>query len=165
MAEVLTLSIEIDKDAMSAVIDDINLRMDTVLEELSEEVEWNWRKLAASSTELRSTKSRYLDAIEVSRDGDEIVLTLNDELVSAMESGSDPYDLKPGFLKGKQFRIIPLVDEGTNNVTRFRTVSQGSSGWIHPGHKARKIVEQVKVEVETNILGEVMNRVMSRSVI
>lgn len=164
MAAVLNLKLELDEAAMSKVVDNVNLRIDTALDDLVDEVEWTWRKIAASSPTLKSTKSKYIDAIKVEREGDEIVMSLTDELASAMESGSKPYDLKPGFLKGKQSRIIPLVDKGTNNVTRFRTVTQGSSGWIHPGHKPTKIVDQVKNELETTVLGEVLAKAM-RSVI
>ena len=154
-----TFNLEIDKEALAEVVDYVNTRIDLGMDDLVEEVEWNWRRIAASSSELKSTKSKYLDAIEVKREGDEVVLTLNDELISGMEAGTEPYDLKPGFLKGHTHRVIPLVDKGTNNVTRFRTVTASSPGWIHPGFKPLKIVEQVKEEMGS-IVTEVFSRVL-----
>ena len=163
MSNISTFKLELDKESLSEVVDNINLRVDVALDELTEEVEWQWRMLASRSTELKSTKEKYLDAIEVKREGDEIILSLTDPLAASMEAGSGPYDLKPGFLRGKQFRIIPLVSPGTDNVTGFRTLTQGSAGWVHPGHKARKIVDQVTAELEATVVVEVLAKVFSRT--
>ena len=137
-------------------------RMDEYIDELVEEVEWAWRRIAASSSKLRSTKQVYLEAIRVERYNREIVLSLDNSLASAVEQGSQKFNLKPGFLGNRPYRVIPLVDAGTNNVTRFRTVSTGSSGWNHPGIKPANITEEVLNEVETQLSGEVFSRVLSR---
>ena len=163
MADRLHFSMEMDTKSIDIIEDILDDYMDSFLDELTEEIEWSWRKLAGEDPRLRSSRAKYLDAIEVHRDGDEIVLGLTDELAAALEEGSEPYDLKPGFLRGKTHRIIPLVDSGTNNVTRFRTVTVNSQGWIHPGYKPVSITEKVQVELESNLIGEVFSRVLSRS--
>lgn len=157
------ISIEFDEQAMADLIDHVNLRIDLAMDELADEVEWTWRRLAADSSKLNTTKQTYLDAIEVSREGDSIVLALTDTLAAAVEEGSDPYDLKPGFLKGRTHRVIPLVESG--RPVQFRTISQKSGPWIHPGIHPRSIVGEVKAEVENTILSDVFDRVMARGYI
>ena len=156
---------KMDMSSADLLMDILTDSVDEFLDELTEELEWSWRKLAAEDPNLKSSKAKYLDAIDVRREGDDIILGLTDELASSLESGSEPYDLKPGFLRGRISRVIPLVDAGTNNVTRFRTVSVNSRGWIHPGNKARKITEKVQTELESGLMGEVFSRVMSRTTI
>jgi hypothetical protein len=161
MSSGVHISFDIDDKAMAELVDHVHLRIDTALEELTDEVEWVWRKIAAGSNKLNTTKDIYLDAIKVEREGDEIVMSLTNDLANQVESGSDPYDLKPGFLKGRTHRVIPLVEQG--RPVKFRMISQKSEPWIHPGIHPRNIIDEVKAELENNIIDEVFSRVMARS--
>ncbi len=155
--------IQMDDESIRLIQKHLDDAADTFMDELTEEVEWAWRRLAAAESSLKSTKSIYLKAIDVKRDGFSIDLSLTDELASSLENGQESYDLKPGFLQNRKFRVIPLVDSGTDNVTRFRTVTPNSAGWKHPGLHPRKLTEKVLAEMENNLAGEVLERVMSRS--
>lgn len=133
------------------------------VEELAEEVERSWRMHAANDSTLRSTKQKYLDAIEVNTDGGNINLSLTDPMAASLELGASGFDLKPGFLQNRQYRVIPLVEAGTNNVNRFRTVTPNSRGWKHPGLHPRKIVDKVRADAGDHLVGEVFSRVIGRT--
>lgn len=134
------------------------------VEEWAEEIEWSWRAKAAST--LTQSRESYLKAISVERVGaTEIVSTLTSgdsqkwNLPRAIEFGSDSYDLKKGFLQGRQYRVIPM---GYPTINRFRTVSQFSSGWQHPGFEPRGLLEEVQEEMEGGKIDEIFGRTMGR---
>lgn len=152
-------SIEIDQGSVDLMVDMFEDVVDEFIDELTEEVEHTWRKLASPA--LNTSREKYFKGLKVSREGNAVVMSLTGELAKSVENGQSSFDLKPGFLKGALYRVIPLVS--STGVTKFRTVSHTSSGWIHPGLTPRNIMGAVQAEIEQTVLGEVFSRVLSRS--
>lgn len=115
------------------------------LDELMEEIEWSWRQKAAMT--LDTSREEYLKGISVERTGDEIQVTLDGWLPVAVETGCEPFAMKPGLLGSALFRVIPM---GKPKASKgFATVSINSTGWWHPGIQARSIATQVEDEMES----------------
>ena len=129
--------------------------INTAMDKLAKEVEKVWHEKAAQ--ELSSTLTPYIKGLKIERDGETITGTLTGWMPVALETGKQPYDLKPGFLQqskpgktttGAQYRIIPMGQDHGN--LRFRTVSTQSekTDWWHPGFQARALHKQVEDEAE-----------------
>lgn len=151
--------VEVDTDSLDLLVDILGESVDEFLDELRDEVEWTWRRLAAPA--LNSSRREYLDNLSVTREGDDIVMSLTGDLATAVETGQQSFDLKPGFLKGAKYRVIPLVSD--RGPVKFRTVSHTSKGWKHPGITPRNIIPSVQNELQSGLIGEVFSRVLSRS--
>lgn len=143
------------------IVEDIEGGIDAGMEVLAEEIEWQWRKKAAET--LEATRDEYLSSLSVDRYGNEIQVQLNGEMATAVETGSEPFDLKPGFLGGALYRIIPIApgyprhNPRSNEARRFRTVSRNSppDSWWHPGIQARNIGQQVQDELKEGKLEQI----------
>lgn len=107
-------------------------------------IEWSYKEQAEN--ELRTTSKEYLKGLSTRIVDDGVMATLDGWLPAALEEGVPRFDLKPGFLKGRQWRVIPV---GAPGQIRFRTVSQHSpkDSWWHPGLEARNISERVREDV------------------
>lgn len=127
------------------------------MERLAEEVEWEWKRLASSK--LDESKDKYLDGFSVEKVGKEVRVRLDGFLASALERGASSYDLKPGFLKGRIWRNIPM---GHPTVNRFRRVSWNSSGWKHPGFKPMGIADEVQEAVSNRIVPEIFDELIGQ---
>jgi len=112
---------------------------------LAKEVERVWREKAQSV--LDSSLTEYMDGLIVRADVDGVEATLSGWLPVALESGAQRFDMKPGLLKNRTSRVIPMHDG------EFRTVSKTSppSSWWHPGFEAYDIHEEVFKETEDMI--------------
>lgn len=119
-----------------------------------------WRTQAGMM--LNTTRERYQQALEVSEDfSDGVVVRMkeDDKLVVAIECGKQSFDLKPGFLKGRPARVIPI-----NPPRDMRTVTSGTdaSKWIHPGFTALNLAEEtgsyIDDELVPNKLEELFNK-------
>lgn len=98
--------------------------------------------------ELHHSSAKYLRGVQVSVVKDGVEATISGWFPVATEEGvMQPFDLKPGFLGGRAYRVIPVGELG---APKFRTVSVNSppKSWWHPGLQARHISEQVKEEAE-----------------
>jgi len=93
----------------------------------------------AASESLDSTLQTYMSGLTVTVANDGIEATLNGWMPVVREVGSDKFDMKPGLLKNRSSRVIPMHDGG------FRTVSTTSpaSSWWHPGFEAKNINDEV----------------------
>jgi len=127
------------------------------LDKVAVRLEELWREKAKST--LNTSKDAYLAGISVERVGDEIDFSLNGALAVAVESGSDGFDMKPGILKNKPFVNVPINDGSGNPI--FRRMSKRSTGWNHPGIRARNLTEQVEKEA-TPIIDDVFIGLISR---
>lgn len=96
------------------------------------EIEWNYQ----AQQQMKTTAAKYMEGVSFTLTSDGVDVFIQGWLPVALEQGTTPYDLKPGFLKGRTSRVIPL--EGGK---RFRTVSTNSppGSWWHPGIKAKGI--------------------------
>jgi hypothetical protein len=63
-------------------------------------------------------------------------------LALALEDGIPRFDMKPGFLPGRESRVIRLADGNFRTVTKLQT-----GKWIHPGFEGLKIQEMVKEHI------------------
>ena len=110
------------------------------LQEFRAALELSWREKVQQN--LKTTSDEYLRNLSFSVKKDSVEATLTGWLPVALETGAERFDMKPGLLKGRQSRIIPMADG------EFRTVSQFSprDSWWHPGFQARGFGEQVKQE-------------------
>lgn len=163
--KVNTLSIE-------AIDRDFKRRIEEGMEMMAEEAEWAFRRHAASK--LHSSKDAYLSALHVSTVGSTIVIDFsasdkrNNSIANAVEFGSEPFDLKPGFLTGnKTSRNIPIKPQG--NFIGYRRVSafSGKDTWIHKRPGTWKpsttpqppIRETVMDELDKTVTKEIFDRV------
>jgi len=120
------------------------------------ELERVWRDKASS--ELNSTFAAYMSGLSVRVSNDGVEATLSGWLPVALEAGAKRFDMKPGLLRKRQSRVIPMHDGD------FRTVSVRSpaSSWWHPGFEARNIHEDVFDQTDKILqrtLAPVFNRV------
>ena len=114
-----------------------------------------------ASKELGASRTKYLAGLSSRMLDDGIEITISGWLPTALESGSDRFDLKPGFLQGRAHRVIPV---GAPDDVRFRTVSTNSPAhtWWHPGIQARNISGRVKersVVAAQQIFGDLFARI------
>ena len=109
------------------------------IDDVSDELEKIWRDKAGQ--QLHTSKQAYLDGLSFHTSGDEVQVTVDGGLATAVETGSERFDLKPGFLGSATSRVIPIGGG-------FKTVSAKSDGWWHPGIQARDIGTQVIDELE-----------------
>lgn len=101
-----------------------------------------WRKAVWMSSLSYRAKRRYSDAIVPykTRPG----AYLRDKVAQLLESGWKPFDMRPGLLKGRLHRPVPLLTDG--GTTQIRTVSHASphGSWRHPGFKGAQIMKKMK---------------------
>ena len=100
--------------------------------------------------ELLHSSAKYLKGVTVSVVGDGVEADIVGWFPVAIEEGAEPFDLKPGFLQGRPYRVIPVGELG---APRFRTVSKNSrpDSWWHPGLQARGIGERVTERAEREV--------------
>ena len=152
-----------------------------LVHEMRKEIETTWNDIAHRT--LGSTEEEYrhaLTAIIVDPPGQQrpvstVEVSLMGALAVGVETGSRPYDMAPGFVKGKGSKKKSARRGGV----RFRTVSyQGQmrvipidagfpapatpSGWKHPGIKARKLHEKVTEEWLGRIMPQLSQRFLGR---
>jgi hypothetical protein len=145
----LIRSVEFDAPDWDSIAVDMEEVAKESMQEIAEEVEWEVRRLAANK--LEETLSTYLEDLRVDVDGTDIDITLKENptkggLSTFVESGSSPFDMKPGFLGSGLSRIIPMKDGGG---TKFRTVGMNSQGWRHPGIKPHNFIEKAIEKVQS----------------
>src|SRR5690349_4372126 len=91
---------------------------------------------------LDKSRVKYLEGLSFSTniEADSVIATVSGWLPVAVEEGAQAFDMKPGLLKGRRSRVIPL------HTGELRTVSINSrpESWWHPGIQARAISFQVK---------------------
>ena len=138
---------EIKAPDWDAIGDGLEEAFEESMEEIGEEIEWETRRLAAST--LEESLSKYLDGLSTERNGTEIQINLKGELAAAVEGGSGTFDLKPGYLGGALSRIIPLTGK---QPLRFRRApfSGNSPPWVHPGIKPRRLIDKAVDKVITS---------------
>ncbi len=100
--------------------------------------------------ELLHSSSKYLKGVQVTVVNDGVEADISGWFPVAIEEGAEPFDLKPGFLQGRPYRVIPVGERG---LPKFRTVSKNSrqDSWWHPGLQARGIGERVKERAEREV--------------
>jgi hypothetical protein len=109
---------------------------------LADEVQKQW--LRHAEMKLQTTAEEYMNGVSVSSDEDTVTVQIKGWLPVALEAGRAPFDMKPGLLDGRDFRIIPMHDG------EFRTVSSRSpsGSWWHPGFEPRAIHEEVMNDMD-----------------
>lgn len=131
-----------------------------------------WEAVAGQT--LNKTRDRYIKALEfVQKADNEISIQLNPgkehTFANMLEGGWESFDMKPGFLKGRTYRVIPL---DTPSGKLFRTVSLTSpdSSWRNLGKWSGKLGqrkegynlrEEVAKELEDNIIPRHLDRIIS----
>lgn len=131
-----------------------------------------WETVAGQN--LNKTRDRYIKALEFVQKGEnEISIHLNPgkehKLANMLEGGWESFDMKPGFLKGRTYRVIPL-DTPSGRI--FKTVSLKSSeySWWNLGEWSGKwgyrkegynFREEVAKEMEDNIIPRHIDRVIA----
>jgi hypothetical protein len=100
--------------------------------------------------ELLHSSAKYLKGVTVSVVDDGVEADITGWFPVALEEGAEPFDLKPGFLQGRPYRVIPVGELG---APKFRTVSVKSrkDSWWHPGLQARGIGARVTERAEREI--------------
>lgn len=135
----------VDMSNIDKIIDSIEKEIHNGMSAFSSEIEKSWREKAESS--LHTSKKKYLDSLSVEVVGEGARVTLDSPLATYIETGSERFDLKPGFLGSGIKKIIP-IDDGDGPV-KFRTVGKNSpqGSWWHPGIQARAMHKQVEAEI------------------
>ena len=136
------------------------------MDELAEELEWEVRTMAAK--ELGDTKQVYMDSLSVDVYDDSFQFELDHPLAVAVEGGSDPFNMIPGFLQGRKSRVLRLTGRFDKHKQpagpRYRTVpySKYKPPWRHPGIKARGFITKVTNDVEDVHAPRVFNDLIAR---
>ena len=155
--------VHIEVEPPEGLDEEIQSKVDDAMDRLGEEVEWEWRRIAAR--DLAQSKDEYLNGMSVEVIDGQIIMKVTGPLAIAVEGGSEKFDLKPGFLKGKTSATIPLFGNRPPNIDRLRTVPSKTKPWIHPGIKARNLIDKVTDKVEEQLLDEVFNGIIGRTTI
>lgn len=111
-----------------------------------------WKAAVMRSRLSARAKRRYANAIVpyASKPG----AYVKDKIAALLEKGWRAFDMKPGLLRGKLSRVIPLQ---LPSGTEFRTVSRSSpaGSWQHPGYKGAQVVPDLK-----NRLQDIVSKAM-----
>lgn len=150
----LTIEIEIVGADWDKIIKAFEDRIEEGLRELTGETETAWQMEAHRV--LGDRAEAYNNDISFSATKEAVEVTLG-ETATEMEFRTKPYDLKPGFLWYGELarRVIPF--EGG---TKFRTVTNRSSGWIHPGFPGADIREAVQEKMDSEIVPKVYGKLL-----
>lgn len=151
--------INMDDDLM----DKIQKTIDTGLDEVAEELEFEWRRLVA--TELHQSRDEYFKGMSVERVGTSVEMNLTGALATAVEGGSDRFDLKPGFLKGKTSANIPLFGNRPPAQDRFRRAPAKTAPWLHPGVKSMNLMSKAQEKVTDEVVDQVFERLLGKVVL
>jgi len=151
---------ELELEIPDKLINQLEESADEAIDELAEEVEFEWRRTVASH--LHSSRDAYFKGMSVERVGDEVQMRLDGDLAVAVETGSQKFDLKPGFLKGRTSANIPLFGNRPPNIDRFRRAPAKTANWIHPGVEPHNLIDKVQVKLEEGLVEEVFTRVLGR---
>ena len=136
------------------------------MREIAEEAAEYWKTLAREN--LTSTAKWYTEAIltrpmlggnyRVVFDTD-YVSEGKGPLISAVELGANPYDMKPGFLKGgMNRRLIPLWKGHPINAVEPVWLHKDSDGWIHPGWEGQQLYLKVMEHLDNVILPAALDK-------
>ena len=106
---------------------------------------------------LHTSLGAYLAGLsEPILEGGGVAIELQDEFPNWIESGHGPVDLRRTLLRsgltgvktskaGVRYRDVPITDP--RGETIIRRISENSTGWQHPGIKARNFAERVKADL------------------
>ncbi len=132
---------------------------------------------------LKSSRIAYQKGIDF-KIVDELsfYLELSGFIPYAVEAGVKSFDMKPGLLanpskrknlhkrkrwptlkSATRYKIVPINDKGYIRMTKpkkFRTVTDVSPGWIHPGLEGRNLVEAVVDQLDRYIIPKHMEKLM-----
>ena len=161
----MRLNIEIDFTGLEDIEDDYYESIEYDFSEIQDEIERMW--VDKVSEVLTDTRQQYLDGLKFEKSQDSMTVTVEGFVPASMELGIKSYDLKPGFLKGRQSRVIPLWAPGTKFPVEFRTVTANSHGWIHRGEPPKRLPGPNKFDKGGLILdyieeefGHIIDRIM-----
>jgi len=103
-----------------------------------------WKAEVNKSSASQPARARYTRAIKPYNR--RMGAYISDHVAKIIENGFEPFDVKPGLLKGALYKRVPV--DG-----RIRTVSARSSqsSWMHPGVEGIKAVERAKKELELRL--------------
>jgi hypothetical protein len=153
----LYVQMDVEGFDMPGVFDAIEEGIEEGFQRLAEAIEWEWRQKAAQT--LRTSREEYLRGLSVDVQGTEITVRVTGALAVAVESGSEPFDMKDGFLRGALSRTIPM-----ESPLRFRQAPAKTAVWWHPGIQARAIGDQVQSDMD-RLLADTVNAAISRKTI
>ena len=120
---------------------EFEVEAERALEKFRAEIEKTWKEKAQASMSQESSQ-KYLAGLNFVKESDGVTVEVTGWLPVALEEGQDPFDMKPGLLKGLERRIIKMKNGNFRSVSR----KSPSDSWWHPGIEAKKIGEQVKKE-------------------
>ena len=115
-----------------------------LLDKFAKLIETEWMSKAALV--IHTTLKEYKEGASVKPVSDGVELTLEGWLPVALETGGEPYDMKPGLLGNRESRVIPIAkDPG-----QFRTVSKHSppDSWWHPGFEGLEIHKELEADAD-----------------
>jgi hypothetical protein len=124
--------------SIKGALPNVKSTMQTVLQMTAQEARNQWVKLARQRFHV--TSSAYVNSIEdpVFR-GNQVTITLRADspegkLANMLEQGSEPFDMKPGFLRSPKAKIGGKIGRTTNKYITIplRLKSSGSMGGSPP---------------------------------
>jgi hypothetical protein len=121
------------------------------MRELKDVIEEKWKDLAEQ--QLDTSKEEYLKGLSVQSIDNDVFVELTGWLPVSVETGADRFDMKKTLLGDKVSKVIPF-DKGGGQVG-FRTITQNSDGWWHPGIQAKSIYSQVQDALDEDMLEDV----------
>lgn len=136
------------------------------LQELADEAKKTWSSNAA--TKLQATAKHYQYSLQVEASDNAVTITVPAGIPSAVDAGTNEFDLKPGFLNPKSKSL--LLERAPGNI-RWRTLTGTNkripldggwpekikgSNWKHPGINAREITPESTKQVESSTIPKLL---------
>ena len=146
---------ELEREFQKAVEEGMN--------ELSEEVEWEWRTQAAQK--LDTSRDEYLKALSFTKQKDSVEVTLDGWVANMVELGHQRFNMKPGLLKGNLWRVIPLgKPKGSKGFSKVSINSPADSWiWEEIKHKGGvQIHKSVQEAVDTKHVPRIFKQIMEK---
>lgn len=109
---------------------------------LSRAVVAAWGDAVRRSRLSSRAKERYIRSIQPYRQG--VGAYISDKVAALLEKGWERFDMKPGLLRAKSRRAIPLLE---GEVIRTVSVNSPAGFWIHPGFDGAKVVDKVQATI------------------
>lgn len=142
------------------------------LQELADEAKKTWSANAA--TKLQATAKHYQDNLQVEASDHAVTITVPAGIPSAVDAGTNKFDLKPGFLNPKSKSL--LLERAPGDI-RWRTLTGTNkripldggwpekikgSNWKHKGIDPRDITPDSTKQIQATTLPKLLGAFVSK---
>lgn len=161
----VSMTVDIPDDLFGT--EEMVARMPETVADMIREARAFWE--AEAGRRLDSSRDEYQRAIRIRQVGGAWVLDLDSEVANMLETGVDPFDMKPGMLNGPKAKVGPtgrrynrIPVKSLGSPVSIRTVSDASAAgsWVHPGLKGANIADEVEKELSDRIIPDFIEKLI-----